>query len=85
MVLLAPLALLGAHGVARLRRGGVASSANPASLTSMALASGFGSVRRFNETFQALYGRPPSALRRRGERVPVLMLTSRALILVRRI
>ena len=32
----------------------------------VALASGFGSVRRFNETFQHLYGRPPSELRRRG-------------------
>jgi AraC family transcriptional regulator of adaptative response / DNA-3-methyladenine glycosylase II len=30
----------------------------------VALASGFGSVRRFNEAFQRLYGRPPSALRR---------------------
>src|ERR1700761_8696306 len=30
----------------------------------VALASGFGSVRRFNETFQALYHRPPSELRR---------------------
>lgn len=29
------------------------------------MASGFGSVRRFNETFQALYGRAPSDLRRR--------------------
>lgn len=38
------------------------------SMAEVALASGFGSVRRFNETFQALYGRPPSALRRRGER-----------------
>jgi len=34
------------------------------SLTEIALASGFGSVRRFNETFQQLYNRPPSALRR---------------------
>ena len=32
----------------------------------VALASGFGSVRRFNETFQQLFGRPPSALRRAG-------------------
>jgi AraC family transcriptional regulator of adaptative response / DNA-3-methyladenine glycosylase II len=32
----------------------------------IALASGFGSVRRFNETFQQLFGRPPSTLRRRG-------------------
>ncbi len=39
------------------------------SMAQVALASGFGSVRRFNETFQALYGRPPSALRRRGEKL----------------
>jgi len=31
----------------------------------VALASGFGSVRRFNETFQHLYHRPPGELRRR--------------------
>lgn len=37
-------------------------------MAQVALGSGFGSVRRFNETFQALYERPPSALRRRGER-----------------
>jgi len=30
----------------------------------VALASGFGSVRRFNETFQQLFERPPGALRR---------------------
>ena len=30
----------------------------------VALASGFGSVRRFNETFQQLFGRPPAELRR---------------------
>jgi AraC family transcriptional regulator of adaptative response / DNA-3-methyladenine glycosylase II len=30
----------------------------------VALAAGFGSVRRFNETFQMLFGRPPGALRR---------------------
>ena len=35
------------------------------SMIDVAMASGFGSVRRFNETFQALYDRPPSALRRR--------------------
>jgi AraC family transcriptional regulator of adaptative response / DNA-3-methyladenine glycosylase II len=33
-------------------------------MAEVALASGFGSVRRFNETFQALFGRPPTALRR---------------------
>ncbi|MGI9170038.1 MAG: DNA-3-methyladenine glycosylase 2 family protein, partial [Caulobacteraceae bacterium] len=32
----------------------------------IALASGFGSVRRFNETFQQLYRRPPASLRRAG-------------------
>jgi AraC family transcriptional regulator, regulatory protein of adaptative response / DNA-3-methyladenine glycosylase II len=30
----------------------------------VALAAGFGSVRRFNDTFRRLYARPPSALRR---------------------
>lgn len=39
------------------------------SMAQVALASGFGSVRRFNETFQALYERAPSALRRRGEKL----------------
>ena len=33
-------------------------------MVEVAMASGFGSVRRFNETFQTLYHRPPSALRR---------------------
>ena len=32
----------------------------------MALASGFSSVRRFNDTFRNLFRRPPSALRRKG-------------------
>jgi AraC family transcriptional regulator of adaptative response / DNA-3-methyladenine glycosylase II len=34
------------------------------SMSEVALAAGFGSVRRFNETFQKLYDRPPSSLRR---------------------
>jgi AraC family transcriptional regulator of adaptative response / DNA-3-methyladenine glycosylase II len=34
------------------------------SMADVALASGFGSVRRFNDIFRRLYGRPPSALRR---------------------
>lgn len=37
----------------------------------VALAAGFGSVRRFNETFQQLYDRPPAALRRRKSASPV--------------
>ncbi|MFN3513885.1 MAG: AlkA N-terminal domain-containing protein [Phenylobacterium sp.] len=35
-------------------------------MAEVALAAGFGSVRRFNETFQQLFGRPPSTLRRLG-------------------
>jgi AraC family transcriptional regulator of adaptative response / DNA-3-methyladenine glycosylase II len=35
-------------------------------MTELALAAGFGSIRRFNEVFQQLYGRPPKSLRRAG-------------------
>jgi len=35
-------------------------------MTEIAFASGFGSVRRFNETFQTLFRRPPRELRRAG-------------------
>src|SRR5579863_6049522 len=43
------------------------------SMTEVAMASGFNSVRRFNATFQNLYGRAPSELRRlsKGAKVPV--------------
>ena len=33
-------------------------------MAEIAFASGFGSIRRFNETFQTLFGRPPGTLRR---------------------
>lgn len=33
-------------------------------MAEVALASGFGSLRRFNDTFRTLYGRPPRSLRR---------------------
>ena len=36
-------------------------------MADVALAAGFGSIRRFNETFQQLYKRPPTALRRSGD------------------
>jgi AraC family transcriptional regulator of adaptative response / DNA-3-methyladenine glycosylase II len=36
------------------------------SMTEVALAAGFGSLRRFNEVFQELFKRPPSALRRKS-------------------
>lgn len=35
-------------------------------MAEVALAAGFGSIRRFNETFHDLFRRPPSALRRRA-------------------
>ena len=35
-------------------------------MTEIAMAAGFGSMRRFNDTFQALFKRPPTALRRAG-------------------
>jgi AraC family transcriptional regulator of adaptative response / DNA-3-methyladenine glycosylase II len=35
-------------------------------MTEIALAAGFGSLRRFNEVFQDLFDRPPSALRRKS-------------------
>ena len=37
-------------------------------MAEVALAAGFGSIRRFNETFQQLFRRPPSALRRKAVR-----------------
>jgi AraC family transcriptional regulator of adaptative response / DNA-3-methyladenine glycosylase II len=40
-------------------------------MTEVALASGFGSLRRFNDTFRRLYGRPPSALRHRRGTTPI--------------
>jgi AraC family transcriptional regulator, regulatory protein of adaptative response / DNA-3-methyladenine glycosylase II len=36
-------------------------------LTDIALAAGFGSIRRFNSTFQKIYARPPRQLRRMNE------------------
>lgn len=38
----------------------------PLPMTEVALAAGFGSVRRFNDTFRKLYKRPPRRLRRAG-------------------
>jgi AraC family transcriptional regulator of adaptative response / DNA-3-methyladenine glycosylase II len=35
-------------------------------MVDVAFAAGFGSLRRFNDTFRQLYGRPPSELRRRS-------------------
>ena len=40
------------------------------SMIDVAMASGFGSVRRFNETFQQMYARPPRELRRRASASP---------------
>jgi AraC family transcriptional regulator of adaptative response / DNA-3-methyladenine glycosylase II len=35
-------------------------------MAEVAMAAGFGSLRRFNESFQMMFGRPPSALRRQA-------------------
>jgi AraC family transcriptional regulator of adaptative response / DNA-3-methyladenine glycosylase II len=35
-------------------------------LAEIAFEAGFGSVRRFNDAFRAIYGRPPSSFRKRG-------------------
>ena len=40
-------------------------------ITEIALAAGFGSVRRFNETFSRIFGRPPGALRHTYSPTPV--------------
>lgn len=45
------------------------------SMVDVALASGFGSVRRFNDTFRTLYKRPPSELRRKNVRDPEITIT----------
>ena len=37
------------------------------SMAEIAHAAGFGSIRRFNETFQRLFGRPPLSLRRKAQ------------------
>jgi AraC family transcriptional regulator of adaptative response / DNA-3-methyladenine glycosylase II len=52
-------------------------------MTEVAMAAGFGSLRRFNETFLKLFHRPPSALRRKnsagqGEKDVTLRLRYRA-------
>jgi AraC family transcriptional regulator of adaptative response / DNA-3-methyladenine glycosylase II len=48
------------------------------SMTDVAFAAGFGSLRRFNETFRQLFRRPPSAIRRDAARArPPQMLRLR--------
>jgi AraC family transcriptional regulator, regulatory protein of adaptative response / DNA-3-methyladenine glycosylase II len=41
----------------------------PLSMAEVAMAAGFGSLRRFNDAFRLLYQRPPSELRRRNTRL----------------
>jgi AraC family transcriptional regulator of adaptative response / DNA-3-methyladenine glycosylase II len=60
---------VGPLGLARTRRVHLAKqliTETRLGLADIALAAGFGSVRRFNATFQALYGKPPGALRRQA-------------------
>jgi AraC family transcriptional regulator, regulatory protein of adaptative response / DNA-3-methyladenine glycosylase II len=48
-------------------------------MAEVAMAAGFGSVRRFNETFQQLFDRPPASLRR--ARAPVTGIAQEAVTL----
>jgi AraC family transcriptional regulator of adaptative response / DNA-3-methyladenine glycosylase II len=52
-------------------------------MTDVALAAGFTSIRRFNEVFQRLYRRPPSALRRAGKRAAGVSPTGDVTVLLR--
>jgi AraC family transcriptional regulator of adaptative response / DNA-3-methyladenine glycosylase II len=52
-------------------------------IADVALAAGFRSIRRFNEVFQALFARPPGALRRGGPRAPVAAPPGHVEILLR--
>src|SRR3954449_7930251 len=66
-----PLALARAQ---RAQTARVLIETTPMTLTEVAFAAGFASVRQFNETIRAIFGRTPSELRRRrhatGERAP---------------
>lgn len=50
---------------ARVQRAKRMIDATDMALSDVAFAAGFQSVRRFNDVFKALYGRPPSSIRRR--------------------
>jgi AraC family transcriptional regulator of adaptative response / DNA-3-methyladenine glycosylase II len=52
-------------------------------IADVALAAGFGSIRRFNEVFQGLFARPPAALRRSGSRAMTDAASGRVEILLR--
>lgn len=52
-------------------------------MAEVALAAGFNSIRRFNETFQQLYGRPPSSLRRKATGRPEISARDGVALLLR--
>jgi AraC family transcriptional regulator of adaptative response / DNA-3-methyladenine glycosylase II len=52
-------------------------------IAEVALAAGFGSIRRFNETFLGLFGRPPRTLRRSGAAALSSASTGEVTILLR--
>ena len=61
-----PVAVL-AHGgaqTARVQRAKRMIDNTDLAMTEIALAAGFGSLRRFNTVFAAVYKRPPTAIRR---------------------
>lgn len=51
---------------ARIQRAKRLINTSDMALADIAFAAGFQSVRRFNDVFKALYGRPPSSLKRSG-------------------
>ena len=51
---------------ARVRRAKRMIDNTDLAMTEIALAAGFGSLRRFNTVFAAVYKRPPTAIRRAG-------------------
>lgn len=53
------------------------------SMTEVMLASGFGSIRRFNETFKQLFGRSPGGLRRGGVAATASVAAGHVTILLR--
>jgi len=58
----------GVAATRRVQRAKTLVSETGLSMSSIAFAAGFGSIRRFNAAFRAVYRRPPSALRRRARR-----------------
>lgn len=62
---------------ARVQRAKRLLDATELPMTEVALRAGFRSLRRFNAVFAAIYGRPPSAIRRARRNAPAMALPHR--------